>query len=348
MALDPIKPTGVFTAWMIPTDSSAGSGITGQLGQDPGDTNPPIIFEPDSDLSGGDTEVWIIASGGVNWGGAQVHVSLDDTTYGQIGTILSGASQGYLSNTFPSGADPDTVNTLSVDLTESRGQIIAGTVSDADFKLPTLAYCDTELISFSAATLTAPFLYDLDTYIRRGCYKTTIASHASGTQFALIRSAFSYEYLASLIGTTVYFKFPSFNTLGGQLQDIADCVAYPYTLIGNGQDPTCVLLTESKTINYTILDTDDCKHFNNIGAPGDIVLTLPPAEEGLHYGFLVVAASYVKIQAVGGDVISRSVETSAPAGYIRSNIPYAFLTIESHSAGTWIVSSQVGTWSIDS
>jgi hypothetical protein len=235
MPLDPINPTGVFTAWPTPVDASAGAGIAEVLAQDPGDTNPPIIFEPGPVLSGDSTIIWIIASGGVNWGGAQVYVSLDGTTYAPIGAIGPGSAQGLLSDTFPSGSDPDTANTLSVDLTMSRGTIVAGTSADADFMIPTLAYCDTELIAFSAATLTSTYNYDLDTYIRRGCYDTTIASHASGTQFAWIRSPFSYEYPSSLIGSTIYFKFPAFNKLGANLQDLADCVAYPYTLTGIGK-----------------------------------------------------------------------------------------------------------------
>jgi hypothetical protein len=116
----------------------------------------------------------------------------------------------------------------------SRGQIIAGTPADADFKLPTLAYCDHELIAFSAATLTAAYRYDLDTYIRRGCYDTANAPHANGTQFGWIQNPFSYVYPRSLIGNTIYFKFASFNRLGAELQDLADCIAYPYMLVGFG------------------------------------------------------------------------------------------------------------------
>lgn len=234
MPLSPILPTGVFTAFRTGTDSLGGSGIEAVLGAAPGNTNPPIIFEPNPDLAGDDTVIWIVGSGGANWGGAQVHVSLDGTTYAPIGFLVAGAAQGVLSAPFASGADPDTIHTLSVDLTMSRGQIIAGTMGDADFKLPTLAYCDGELVAFSAATLTGSYTYDLDTYIRRGCYDTVIAAHGSGTKFAWIQNPFAYEYPRSLVGATVYFKFPSFNKLGGALQDISSCVAYPYTLTGFG------------------------------------------------------------------------------------------------------------------
>lgn len=237
MTLPDINPTGVGTAWIIPSDHLAGSGVDVIFGASPGSTNAPIIFEPGSDLTNCAPLVYVLASGGVNWGGAQVHASLDGTTYGQIGTVVSGAAQGLLTNTFPSGSDPDMVNTLSVNLTMSRGQLLAGTSADADHRLPTLAYCDGELIAFSVVTLTSAYNYDLDTYIRRRCYDTTIASHASGTQFGWVQNPFTYEYPRSLVGTTVYFKLPAFNKLGAELQDLSVCVAYPYTLTGAGLCP---------------------------------------------------------------------------------------------------------------
>jgi hypothetical protein len=241
-----IQPTGVFTAWPTLTDSGAGSGVEEALGQDPGDVNPPIIFEPNYELAGDDTVIWIIATGGANWGGAQVHASLDDTTYALIGGVVAGAAQGLVAGTgLPSHSDPDTADTLSVNLSMSRGTLVSGTTDDADFMVPTLAYCDHELIAFSAATLTSAYHYDLDTYIRRGCYDTTIASHAAGTQFAWVRTPFTYQYPRNLIGTTVYFKFPSFNKLGGELQDLADCVAYPYTLTGFGLKPASSTTTSA-------------------------------------------------------------------------------------------------------
>jgi hypothetical protein len=235
--LAPIQPTGVGTAWPLPNDNKGGPGLDAVLANDPGDTNPPVIFEPDADLAGNTSELWIIASGGPFWGGAQVHVSLDDTTYSLAGFLVAGASQGVLTAPFPAGADPDTVNTLSVDLSMSRGQLISGTAADADFMLQTLAYCDGELVAFSNATLTGVATYDLNTYIRRGTRGTVSSAHEAGTQFAWVQNPYNYEFPISLRGHTVWFKFPSFNTLGAQLQDIADCVAYPYTLRGVGVRP---------------------------------------------------------------------------------------------------------------
>jgi len=151
MALPPVFPSGVATAFLYPRQTtSTGTGIGSQTQADPGNTNPPIIFEPPSALSGGDLEVWIIATGmNANWGGCQVWASVDNTGYARIGTILLGGIQGLLTATFPYHADPDSTNALKVDLTLSNGTLVAGTTTDADDFL-TLCYCDGELIAYSA------------------------------------------------------------------------------------------------------------------------------------------------------------------------------------------------------
>jgi len=234
MALPPISPTGVATPFLYNTQTqTTGTGIAGQLNVSPGYTNRPIIFEPPSELSGGFTKVWIIATGSTaNWGGCGVWVSIDNTTYAPIGTILAGGVQGLLSTAFPSHTDPDNTDTLTVDLTMSRAQLIAGTTQDADAFL-TLCYCDHELIAYTAATLTSASNYSLGTHIRRGCYGTTIGAHGASTQFGRITaSTFSFDYPENLVGDTIYFKFPAFNIWGGGAQALSDVTAVPYTLVG--------------------------------------------------------------------------------------------------------------------
>ena len=236
MALAPISPTGVATAFLYARQTTTtGTGIAPQLSVSPGYTNRPIIFEPPGKLSGGVLKVWIIATGqNSNWGGCSVWVSIDNTTYTPIGTILTGGIQGVLSSSFASGSDPDTTDTLSVDLTISQAQLIACTMGDADAFL-TLCYCDGELIAYSDATLTSASHYDLDTYIRRGCYGTTIGAHDAGTQFGrILASTFAFDFPENLVGDTIYFKFPAFNTFGGGAQALGDAIAVPYTLTGVG------------------------------------------------------------------------------------------------------------------
>jgi len=277
----------------------------------PGGANIPVIFEPPPGLTGGQYEVWMIASGGLvkmttnaatssgtvlnfasvpaaivpgvvvedltapgaiapgttvaatsattvtlsaavagagvgngdqiafyspNWGGCEVWVSSDNNTYALAGTIARGGRQGVLTAALPAGSDPDTTDTLAVDMAMSGGQLLSGTQADADNAI-TLCYCDGELISYETATLTAPYRYNL-TYLRRGLYGTPIGAHAAGASFARFGLndpyLFKYVYPASLIGKTVYVKLQSFNTFGQELTNLSNVVPTQYTLTGNG------------------------------------------------------------------------------------------------------------------
>src|SRR5438477_12287700 len=92
-----------------------------RIGMPPGDANAPLIFEPPAALLSGDLEIWVALSGGANWGGAQVWISSDGSSYAYAGTIPGPATQGTLTAALPSycGSDPDTTSTLPVDLTQS-------------------------------------------------------------------------------------------------------------------------------------------------------------------------------------------------------------------------------------
>ncbi len=216
-----ITPIGVNTPQRYTRLATAGSGPNMLV--DPGNANAPIIFEPPPALSGGDLEVWLIASGGdvqvatsaatasgatlhftgplppsvvagvvvedltspgaipagttvqtpsptapvlsaavtgggvgsgdtiafynPNWGGAQIWVSTDGNTYALAGQIYRGGRQGVLTASLPSHADPDTSDTLSVDLAMSQGQLLSGTSANAN-DFVTLCYCDGELVSY--------------------------------------------------------------------------------------------------------------------------------------------------------------------------------------------------------
>jgi len=230
-----ITPVGVNTvALPYPRQAGAGSGLDTLVA--PGDSNPPIVFEPPAALSGGDLEVWVIASGGADWGGCQVWVSNDGNTYAMAGTIYRGGRQGVLTAALPSHANPDTTDTLAVDLGQSQGQLLSGTQADAD-AFVTLCYCDGELIAYQTATLTAAYKYSL-TYLRRGVYGTPVGAHSAGGSFARFGpndlSLFRYRYPASFIGTTVQVKLPAFNIFGQALQDLSGLAATSYTLTGNG------------------------------------------------------------------------------------------------------------------
>jgi len=205
----------------------------------PGPVNTPLIYEPPTSLTNGMPEVWVGASGGsggVNnpmWGGANVWVSLDGTTFTQVATIGAPLRQGFLTQPLPIAAGWDATHTLSVDLTESNG-VLTGTSQASAQQGGTLSIVDGELLAYQNALLTNPDKYDLSG-LQRALYGTPPAAHSAGAPFARLDSAVvQYALPANLIGQTLYFKFQSFNIFGGTLQDLSTCVVYTYTPAGTG------------------------------------------------------------------------------------------------------------------
>jgi len=188
----------------------------------------------------GDLEIWVALSGGANWGGAQVWVSSDGSSYAMAGTVTSPAPQGVLSADLPAHSSPDTVDTLAVDLSESQGQLTSVSATDAA-NLVTLCYVGGELIGYQTATLTAVGKYDLAT-LYRGAYGSAIADHPAGSQFARLDTSIGrFSYPNTLIGQAIYLKFPAINIVGGALESLASVPAYTYVVKGAGQASSIVV-----------------------------------------------------------------------------------------------------------
>ncbi|MBV8592318.1 MAG: phage tail protein, partial [Acetobacteraceae bacterium] len=219
------QPSGGAVGGFVPNWSTA-----------PGNVNPPLIFEPPTGLLSGELEIWVALSGGPNWGGAQIWASSDGSSYALVGSVDSPAGQGVTSALLASysGTNPDTNNTASVDLTESRGQLVSVSAIDAA-NLMTLCYVGGELIAYQTATLTGASKYNLTT-LYRGAYGSPITDHPVGAQFALLNGSIGrFSYPSTLIGQTIFLKFPSTNIVGGGLQSLAEVLAYSYTVKGTGQ-----------------------------------------------------------------------------------------------------------------
>ena len=76
--------------------------------------------------------------------------SLDDVTYIPIGAVASASPQGALINALPNHTDPDTVDVLSVDLTESF-QLLTSAMTHADADAGrSIVLVDQELIGVGA------------------------------------------------------------------------------------------------------------------------------------------------------------------------------------------------------
>lgn len=228
-----VEEVAVGTASAPLYGRQAGSGYIPNYNVAPGAVNTPIIFDAPPELATtGGLETWCAVSGlDSNWGGADVWLSSDDVTYQRIGRIFGPSRMGVTTATLAAGLDPDTVNSLSVDLSQSLGTILSGTKEDAD-AYHTACYVGGEVVSYQTATLTAANKYDL-TYLRRGAYNTLNAAHAIGSPFCRIDEAlFKFAFSKDQIGATIYVKLTSFNGYGGGQEDLASVTAYPHLIEG--------------------------------------------------------------------------------------------------------------------
>jgi len=227
---------GDGTSAVLAFGAQIAQGVDARVYADTGlGADAPLIFNPPIALTPSGVEMWAAVAGGLNWGGCNVLVSYDGTTYEQVGTVNGPARYGSLTAAFAAGSDPDTVNSCSVDLSASDGELISAAQAVADAAgtlclVDPLVSAQAELISFETATLTAPNRYSLTGYIRRGVENTPIGLHSVGAPFARLDQAiFKFPYLATQAGQIVYVKFQSFNLWGAAAQPLSDCV--PYTAV---------------------------------------------------------------------------------------------------------------------
>jgi hypothetical protein len=227
-------PFGVATPAQIQTQVPSGYSVNFNVAA--GDSKTPVIFEPPFSLSGqGIREVWLATSGDPGWGSAEVWVSTDGSTYKKAGVVNTPARHGALSADLPSTAsNPDTANTLAVDLTVSRGELLSGTADDRD-SLNTLCYVDGEYIAYQTATLTGAHRYSL-TSLRRGAHGSTVKTHTASSKFVRLDGAiFKIPYSEADIGKTLFVKLRSINVFGSGAQELADTAAHAYTLVGQAE-----------------------------------------------------------------------------------------------------------------
>ncbi|CAH1069017.1 host specificity protein [Acinetobacter phage MD-2021a] len=192
--------------------------------EEPGNVNAPVIFEPPLDLTGGKNQIWIAASGGINWGGCNVWASLDNTTYEMIGTIYGSARYGELVTAIDSSA-----TSMQVQLNTSS-QIFGGTLQDAEVDA-TLCKVGDEYINYIDATLDGSGLYTLSGMLR-GRFDDA-SSHNAGESFVRIdRAIFEYDFNSNMIGKQIYLKFTSFNGLEQKEETLDEVTAYSYTING--------------------------------------------------------------------------------------------------------------------
>ena len=192
--------------------------------EEPGNVNAPAIFEPPLELTDGKNQIWVAASGGINWGGCNVWASLDNATYEMIGTIYGSARYG----TLVSAIDADDTE-MQIQLNTSS-QMFSGTVEDAEVDA-TLCRVGDEYINYVEATLDGSGRYTLSGMLR-GRFNDA-SPHNAGEPFVRIdRAIFEYEFNSNLVGKEVYLKFTSFNGLEQKEETLDEVTAYSYTVNG--------------------------------------------------------------------------------------------------------------------
>jgi hypothetical protein len=260
---------GVSTPIVNPT---ANSGIPPNTGISAGSAtpinNPPLIYEPPAAATTNALTLWLgaspatsgsaitlpglgsIATAQTPWLGDYVWVSTDGTNYQQITPMITSPTvQGLLTANLPLKTGYDTTNTLSVNLTECSGTLANFSQSQAQAGL-SLCLIDGELIAYATVTLTSTYNYNI-TGIQRGMFGTTPALHTTGANFFFIGSVpLVYNYPASYIGITLYFKFQSYAN-GGAPQSLSSCAVYTFTPSGNSyKDPVVSALLQGITQDW--------------------------------------------------------------------------------------------------
>lgn len=110
----------------------------------------------------------------------------------------------------------------------------------------------------------------------------------------------------------------------------------------NGHAPRTV---EAATAAYAITAGECGKLFTNEGAAGAIEFSLPEAEVGLHYDFVVKAAQELRIDPDGTETIALPTGVQQAAGkYITANAVGEFIRMVCVKEGEWTVLGSVGTW----
>jgi hypothetical protein len=101
----------------------------------------------------------------------------------------------------------------------------------------------------------------------------------------------------------------------------------------------------SKTASYSVLAADSYKDFDNNGASGTITFTLPAAAVGLTYGFAVMEAFNLVIQAPGGVTIYAGAGSATTSGgTLTSSDVGSYVLLKCRSSTEWIAQQLVPSW----
>jgi hypothetical protein len=225
-------PIGIASAPVY--GAQAGTGFAHNYNDPAPSVLTPTIFEAPIERTTTGLEVYAAVTGPAtgNWGGCTVWASFDGSNYKQVTRLFGGSRYGTIT-----GAIGTSDTSVGVQLRGQGGQLLSGSATDAA-SLATLCWINGgsdggEYVSHQGATLTGANAYTLAGLVR-GAFDTTVQAHSLGAEFVRIDDAVakSGPLDLGLIGSTIFFKFTSFNVYGGGEQDISTVTAYQYTITG--------------------------------------------------------------------------------------------------------------------
>jgi hypothetical protein len=323
----------------LPTIYTKGTGVGGGgiLNQylNPGNSTV-VFFEPGNALSDGrPNEFWFGAVGqSENWGACNVWVSQNnEPTYVQIGTISQPARLGTLAAVFPSHANPDTVDSLIVNLSPACAPLETGTTADA-LSGSMNCYCDGEIIATTTCAVSAVDQYTMSGYTRRGVSGSTIGSHAIGSQFLrLDNSIAKFRVPSTMAGSTLSFKFQSVNNFGQMAQPLSTLTPVVYSFVGSGLPVTINFPPGGPITSPPFTPPHHGQVITGNTGGGPFTVTLPSASASPNVSLVVAKtssdANVLTLAGSGSDTIG--FRSTQPLGYLNST-----LMVVSDGVSNWL------------
>lgn len=205
--------------WPYPTQPNYSG--AGRAGSRPGAfTSDPsatvgYLYEEPADMAQGHITLRLIL-GNPNastapWGGANVYLSHDDTSYALFAQTAQRSIIGELTAQLAAGAGGwEPASTCDVDISASPGTLVTTGAADAQAGV-NLCLIGDEICSFETALPTGANTYTL-TGFQRAWYGTTEALHAVGARFAMLSPLqLRVDLPISAKGQSWYWKVASLN-----------------------------------------------------------------------------------------------------------------------------------------
>jgi hypothetical protein len=102
----------------------------------------------------------------------------------------------------------------------------------------------------------------------------------------------------------------------------------------------------SVTSDAALTSADAGKAFDNTGALGTVILSLPVPSAGNVFRFVVTDLYVLQIQADAGAAIWVGTNVSLLGGYIHSGERGSMIEVMAQNASMWSVTELVGTWEL--